>query len=104
MFDISFAELLLVIIVAVVFIRPKDVPTVVRTIAKVMKSLRDFSHEVKQVFDDITREAGAGEIKKTLDAEMQMIKGDDGKFYESYKIPDTLSGNVDVKKNDRPEE
>jgi Tat protein translocase TatB subunit len=101
MFDFSFAELLLVIVVAVVFIQPKDLPVLIKAIAKVMKTLRDFSHEVKQTFDDIAKETGISDVKETLDAEMRLIKGDDGKMYESYHIS-PLEKNV--KKHDYKEE
>jgi Tat protein translocase TatB subunit len=86
MFDFSFAELLLVIVVGVVFIGPKDLPVVIKAISKAMRILRDFSHEVKQAFEDISRESGLHETKQELEAEMRMIKGDDGKYYEAYDI------------------
>lgn len=86
MFDFSFAELLLVIVVAVVFIQPKDFPVVIKTIAKAMVALRGIMHDIKQAFDDISRESGITDVKETLDAEMRLIKGDDGKMYESYQV------------------
>lgn len=103
MLDVSFSELLLIVVIGVVFLRPKDVPVVVRAVAKAMKTIRDFTHEVRQVFDDITREAGADEIKTTLEAEVNMIKGDDGRLYESYSLPESLTNKLDMKKNDQPE-
>lgn len=87
MFDISLAELLLIVVVAVVFIGPKDLPVVIKAVAKMLHTLRGFTNEIKQAFDDLAKEAGVDEVKKTLDAEMQMIKGDDGNMYESYHVP-----------------
>lgn len=101
MFDFSFAELLLVIVVAAVFIQPKDFPVVIKAIAKAMKTLRGFMHDIKQTFDDISRESGIADVKETLDTEMRLIKGDDGKMYESYQVP-PLEKNV--KNNDDSEE
>ncbi len=104
MFDVSFGELVLLMLVAVIFIRPKDVPVVIRSVAMVIKYFRDLGAEIKQVFDDIAKEAGVDDIKSKLDAEIELIKGDDGKFYESYKMPDILpdnnKDNHDVKKDD----
>ena len=99
MFDFSLAELLLVIIVAVVFIQPKDLPVLVKAIAKAMKTLRGFSHEIKQTFDDIAKETGINDARETLDAEMRLIKGDDGNMYESYQV----TPEKDVKKHDNSE-
>ena len=42
-------------------------------------------------FDDLAKEAGVDDIKETLDAEMRMIEGDDGKLYESYHVPEPKS-------------
>ncbi len=101
MFDLSLAEILLIVVVVVVFMQPKDLPVVVRAIARFLKMIRDFSHEIKQAFEDIAKEAGIDEVKETLEAEMRMIQGDDGKMYESYQIP-SLENNV-KKTDDRKE-
>jgi len=87
MFDLSLAEILLVVVVVVVFMQPKDLPVVVRAIAKFIKTIRDFSHDIKQTFDDIAKEAGIDDVKETFEAEMRLIQGDDGEMYESYQIP-----------------
>jgi Tat protein translocase TatB subunit len=99
MFDLSLAELLLIVVVAVVFIGPKDLPIVVRAVAKFMANLRGFSHEIKEAFDDLAKESGVSDIKETMDAEMRMIKGDDGKMYESYHVP---SVEKKADENDQP--
>ena len=97
MFDLSLAEILLIIVVAVVFIQPKDLPMLVKSIAKAIKTLRDFGHDIKQTFEDISKESGITDVKETLDAEMRLIKGDDGKIYEAYQVPQLEK---DVKKHD----
>ncbi len=72
---------MLVVVVAVVFIGPKELPAVLRTLAKAMRALKNVSHEIKKTFDDLAEESG---IKN----EIKMIKGDDGKWYESYPLPE----------------
>jgi Tat protein translocase TatB subunit len=91
MFDLSLAEILLIVVVGIVFIGPKDLPVVIKAIAKAMKNLRGFTHEIKQAFEDISRESGIADVKETLDAEMRLIKGDDGNMYESYDVKNSLS-------------
>ena len=86
MFDLSLAEILLVVVVIVVFIQPKDLPVVVKAVANFIKTIRDFSHDIRKSFDDIAKEAGIDDVKETLDTEMRLIKGDDGKMYESYQV------------------
>lgn len=87
MFDLSLAEILLIIVVIVVFIQPKDLPVIVKAVARFVKTIRDFTSDLKQAFEDISKETGVGDIKETLEAEIRLIEGDDGKMYESYHVP-----------------
>lgn len=86
MFDLSFAELLLIIVTAVVFIGPKELPAVVRAVAKATRALRSLYNEMRKGFDDLARESGLKETADSINTEMRLIKGDDGKLYESYDI------------------
>jgi sec-independent protein translocase protein TatB len=85
MFDISIAELFLVVLVAVVFIGPKELPTVIRAIAKMMRVVKGLSHEIKKTFDDLAQESGLKDEMDAMDREIKMIQGDDGNWYESYQ-------------------
>lgn len=84
MFDLSFAEILLIVIVAVIFIGPNELPVVIRTVAKAMRALRSLARELRGVFDDLARESGVKDAADDFHREMHMIKGDDGKMYEAY--------------------
>ncbi len=86
MLDFSFSELLLVVVVAVVFLRPKDVPVVVRACAKIMAQFKALTAELRGAFDDLARESGVEQVKK----EMRVITGDDGKPYEAYDLDDFI--------------
>src|SRR5579864_5104433 len=86
--DFSFAELALIVIVAVVFIGPKELPVVVRVVAKGLRAMRNLVGELRQAFDELTRESGLKETADAFESEVRMIKGDDGKLYESYDIAD----------------
>lgn len=87
MFDFSFAELALIVVVAVVFIGPKELPVVIRAFAKAMRGMRSLMHEIRMAFDDLSRESGIKDAAEDIDREIRMVKGDDGNFYESYTIP-----------------
>ena len=86
MFDFSFSELLLVVVVALVFIGPKELPTVVRALAKAVRSLRGLAAQVQQLFDELAKESGVKEVKQTLEQDMKLIQGDDGQMYEAYDV------------------
>ena len=87
MFDFSFAEIALIVIVCVVFIGPKDLPVVIKTVGKAMRGVRSLTKEIRAAFDDLSKESGLNDVADEIHNEIKMIKGDDGKFYESYEVP-----------------
>lgn len=70
MFGISFFELLLIMVVAVVFIKPEDVPTVAKTIAKAFIKIKKFIASIKQELDEMSKDLGLDEIKKQAEQEI----------------------------------
>ena len=92
MLDFSLAELLLVIVVAVIFIGPKDVPVIVRAIAKLLRQMKVLSAEIKKTFDTLAEESGIEPATGEAMPKIHLIKGDDGNFYESYDVME-LSAN-----------
>ena len=91
MFDLSFAELAIVVIAAIIFIGPKELPVVVRTITIGWRSVKKLSGELRGFVDEVATESGLKDIAEPLEYEMRMIRGNDGKLYESYApIPDTI--------------
>ncbi len=67
MFDVSFSELIVIGIVALVVIGPERLPKVARTAGHLMGRLQRYVNDVKS---DISREMQLDELKK-LKAEMQ---------------------------------
>jgi Tat protein translocase TatB subunit len=90
MFDFSFGELLLLAIVALVFIGPKELPAVLKAVAKALAYLKSMSRELKGAMDDLARESGLKDAQAEIEREMRMITGDDGKQYPAYDINDFL--------------
>lgn len=84
--DISLAEMLVVMVVAVIFIGPKELPTVVRALAKAMRWLRNLSCDVRTWFDNLAEESGVKDAADAVTADIRLIKGDDGNLYESYDL------------------
>ena len=97
MLDFSFGELLLIVVVAVVCIGPKELPVVVRAIAKAFAHLRELTRELRAAFEDLARESGLKETQAEIEREMKMITGDDGKRYPAYDVEDFMQA-----KDERP--
>src|ERR1700694_1844327 len=67
MFDIGGGGLLLIGIVALIAIGPKELPTVLRTLGQWMAKLRRMATEFQNQFHEAMREAEMSDLKKTVD-------------------------------------
>jgi sec-independent protein translocase protein TatB len=67
MFDISWGELLLIGVVALVVIGPKELPTVLRTVGQWTGKLRRMASEFQSQFHEAMREAEMTDLKKQVD-------------------------------------
>src|SRR4029077_12767334 len=67
MFDLSWSELLLIGVVALVFIGPKELPGVLRTVGQWTGKVRRMAGEVQDQFREAMREAEMADLKKEVD-------------------------------------
>jgi sec-independent protein translocase protein TatB len=67
MFDFSWSELLLIGIVALIFIGPKELPGVLRTLGQWMTKIRRMASDFQNQFHDAMREAELADLKKEVD-------------------------------------
>jgi sec-independent protein translocase protein TatB len=67
MLDFSWSELLVIGIVALVFIGPKELPGVLRTLGQWMSKVRRMASEFQNQFHDAMREAELADLKKEVD-------------------------------------
>lgn len=67
MFDIGWPELLIVAIVLVVVVGPKDLPRMLRTFGKTTNKLRSMATDFRRQFDDALKEAELDDVKSIVD-------------------------------------
>src|ERR1700722_2124817 len=67
MFDISWTEFLLIGIVALVFIGPKELPGVMRTLGQYTRKIRGMAADFQNQFQEAMREADMTDLKKQVD-------------------------------------
>ena len=67
MFDISWSELLIIGIVALIVIGPKELPGALRTLGQWMSKIRRMASEFQGQFQDAMREAELADLKKEMD-------------------------------------
>jgi sec-independent protein translocase protein TatB len=78
MFDIGGLELLVIAVVALVVIGPKDLPVAIRTVRQWMSRARDLAREFQGGLDEIARDAKLDEVKREIDkaTRVDTIAGD----------------------------
>ena len=54
MFGISINELIVIMLLMVIFIKPKDIPSVVNFLAKIIKKVQEFVFEIRRQINSIS--------------------------------------------------
>jgi sec-independent protein translocase protein TatB len=67
MFDFSWSEILLIGVVALIFIGPKELPGVLRTLGQWMTKIRRMAGDFQNQFHEAMREAELADLKKEVD-------------------------------------
>jgi sec-independent protein translocase protein TatB len=67
MFDIGWSELVVIGIVALIAIGPKELPGVLRTVGQYMGKIRRMASEFQGQFQEAMREAEMADLKKQVD-------------------------------------
>lgn len=68
MFDIGWSELLLVAVLAIIFVGPKDLPKMMRTAGQYVAKARAMAREFQNSFDELAREAELDELRREVSA------------------------------------
>ena len=93
MFDIGWGELVVIAVVALVVIGPKDLPFVFRTIGQWTAKARGLAREFQNHVDDMIRESEVSDMKREFN---DIVRPPDG-------LEDELMAGRPAKPNDAPE-
>ena len=66
MFDIGWQELLVIAVVLIVVVGPKDLPRMLRAFGKATARMRTMAGEFRAQFDEALREADLDDVRKTI--------------------------------------
>jgi sec-independent protein translocase protein TatB len=66
MFDIGWTELLVIAIVLIVVVGPKDLPPMLRAFGKMTSNLRKMATDFRTQFDQALREADMDDVRQTI--------------------------------------
>jgi sec-independent protein translocase protein TatB len=87
MFDVAPTELLLVAVVALVVIGPKDLPRVMRTVGQWVGRARGVARQFRSGFDAMIREAELEEMEKKWKAENERIMREHAEAPPTTELP-----------------
>jgi sec-independent protein translocase protein TatB len=89
MFDIAWTELLLIAVVAVVVVGPKDLPKLMRTVGQWMGRARTMADQFRRSFDDMARQAELEELRAEV-----MKMHNDQTLAQIHRETDIMLGNI----------
>jgi sec-independent protein translocase protein TatB len=75
MFDIGWSEFVLIAVVALIAIGPKELPGVLRTVGQWMGKARKMAAEFQSQFQEAMREAEMADLKKSFDEVREAASG-----------------------------
>jgi len=67
MLDIGWPELLIVALVTIIVVGPKELPRVLRTVTQMVRKIRSMASEFQSSLDDLAREAELDDLKKDIE-------------------------------------
>jgi len=65
-FGLSMSEIMVIAVIALIVVGPKDLPKMLRTIARFVTKLRGMAGEFQRHLDSAIRESGIDEVKKEV--------------------------------------
>lgn len=68
MFEVGWSEMLVIAIVMIVVVGPKDLPKMLRTFGRTVGKLRSMAGDFQRQFNDALREAELDDVKKSVDS------------------------------------
>lgn len=73
MFDVGWSEIFMIGAVAVVAIGPGEIPEVMKTAARVMRRLQYVRFALSQQFEDMIKESGVDDLRKSVNFEEKLF-------------------------------
>jgi sec-independent protein translocase protein TatB len=87
MFDIAPSELMVVALVAIVFIGPKDLPRAMRFVGQWVGKGRTMARHFRSAMDEMVREAELAEMEQKWKAENERIMREHADLLDSVTAP-----------------
>lgn len=90
MFEIGWSELLILGVVTLIFVGPKELPALMRTVGRYAGSIKRHANEFKAHFEDAMRQMELDEMRKEMEAMQASVNSEIMKA--SSAIEETAKG------------
>ncbi|MBI77104.1 MAG: twin-arginine translocase subunit TatB [Rhodospirillaceae bacterium] len=98
MFDIGGWEFLIIIVVAIIIVGPKDLPGALRTVTSWVKKVRSMSHDFRNTIDDLADEVELETINKNLQKDLEIVNSDDFFDVTDTKLEELIDPKIEEQK------
>jgi sec-independent protein translocase protein TatB len=98
MFDLGWGKIIIIAVIALVVIGPKELPAVLRTVGQWMGKIRRMAAEFQGQFQEAMREAEMADLKKSIDAITDATRG----IGSGFDPLSTVSKNIESAFEDKP--
>src|SRR5262245_37798421 len=98
MFDIAWSELLVILVVALVVVGPKDLPRLMRTAGQWAGRARAMADQFRRSFDDMARQSELDELRaevQKLQQQPSPLADIESAAYEFSATPAILASNIE---------
>lgn len=103
MFGLSFAETAIILLVAIVAIGPKELPTVIRAVMRTLGQIRAIGQEFRKNFDELAEEAELTKLRDDLMTPLPTIIDLEGNEQPTYDISGELAQDAKNRRKQRSE-
>lgn len=113
MFDIGWSELLIIGVMALIVVGPKDLPVLLRTLGRYIGIIRRQATEFRSQFDEVLRETELDQIRKdmagikqdvtsTVSNATRQVERDIASAGKDASVKDAIEGNGEAKAGANP--
>jgi sec-independent protein translocase protein TatB len=97
MFDVGWSEILVIVVIAVLVIGPKDIPNILYQVGRFFRRFQYMRFAMSQQFDDILRAGDIEELRKGVNFEAPR---DENKIADEMTMDEDVITPKEDKKND----
>jgi sec-independent protein translocase protein TatB len=92
MFDLSWSHILIVLIVALVVVGPKDLPKLMRMVGSWVAKAKAMANEFRKSFDEMARQSELDELRQEIESLRQQrpLADVENDLHQSVLPPDDL--------------